>query len=160
MASTTLDWETRQALALFAADLRRVFGNRLLSICAYGLQHHPDGDTRTIVLVDRLTFDDLAACVPLARKWDGLGLAVPLLLEEHEFIRTLDVFPLEYGDIIAHHVVIAGSDPRRLANAAATPELRAGSMPCHGVETLRRIPCTAYQPPDSLQPESAPFSPC
>ena len=111
MASTTLNLETRQALALFTADLRRVFGNRLLSICAYGLQHNPDGDTRTIVLVDRLTFDDLAACVPLARRWDALGLAVPLLLEEHEFIRTLDVFPLEYGDILAHHIVVEGTDP-------------------------------------------------
>ena len=29
----------------------------------------------------------------------------------HEFERTLDVFPLEYGDIIADHVVIVGDDP-------------------------------------------------
>ena len=111
MASATLSSEKRQSLAVLAADLRRVFGNRLLSICAYGLQHNPDGDTHTLVLVDRLTWEDLAACVPLAAAWNARGLEVPLLLEEHEFTRTLDVFPLEYGDILAHHVLIEGTDP-------------------------------------------------
>jgi hypothetical protein len=36
---------------------------------------------------------------------------VPLVLTRHEFIRTLDVFPLEYGDIIASHVRLFGDDP-------------------------------------------------
>jgi hypothetical protein len=111
MPPVTLSPEKRQALGLLAADLRRVFGNRLLSICAYGLEHDPDGDTHTLVLVDRLTFEDLVDCVPLARGWHAQGVEVPLLLEEHEFMRTLDVFPLEYGDILAHHVVIEGTDP-------------------------------------------------
>jgi hypothetical protein len=111
MASAGLSGGKRQSLAVLAADLRRIFANRLLSICAYGLDQNSDGDTHTIVLVDRLTFDDLAACVPLSRGWAARGLAVPLVLEEHEFLRTLDVFPLEYGDILAHHVVIEGSDP-------------------------------------------------
>lgn len=113
MASATLPPQTRASLQVLAADLRRIFGNRLLSICAYGLEHGDDNDTHSIVLVDRLTFEDLAACAPLTRGWDARGLAVPLLLEEHEFVRTLDVFPLEYGDIIAHHVVIEGNDPFR-----------------------------------------------
>ncbi len=36
---------------------------------------------------------------------------MPLLLERDEFRRTLDVFPLEYGEIIASHVVVLGDDP-------------------------------------------------
>ena len=103
----------RAALEVLAAGLRRVFGNRLLSVCGYGTDDKTDFDTHSIALVDSLTFEDLAACVPLAREWDRLGLAVPLLLEEHEFTRTLDVFPLEYGEIIANHVVIHGDDPFR-----------------------------------------------
>jgi hypothetical protein len=43
--------------------------------------------------------------------WRRRALAVPLLLEHEEFFRTLDVFPLEYGDIIASHVVMAGPVP-------------------------------------------------
>jgi hypothetical protein len=103
--------QRRTALEGLAADLRRVFGNRLLSVCAYGLERTGENETHSIALVDTLRFEDLAACVPLARGWDARGLAVPLLLEEHEFLRTLDVFPIEYGDIIAHHVVISGTNP-------------------------------------------------
>jgi hypothetical protein len=110
MASATLSPERRASLGMLADDLQRVFGQRLLSVCAYGLEH--DGnDTHSIALVDRLSFEDLAACAPLVRGWSARRLAVPLILEEHEFIRTLDLFPLEYGAIIAHHVVVHGQDP-------------------------------------------------
>ena len=110
MAAATLSPARRTALESLATDLRRIFGNRLYSLCAYG-QPADDVETRSIALVDRLAFEDLAACVPLARTWDGLGLAVPLILERDEFARTLDVFPLEYGEIIAHHVHVYGDDP-------------------------------------------------
>ena len=109
MASATLSTAARPALERMAADLRRVFGNRLHAVCAYGA-FTPDTDTRSIVLVDRLAFEDLGACVPLARRWDDDGLAVPLILDRDEFTRTLDVFPLEYGEIIASHVLIHGDD--------------------------------------------------
>jgi hypothetical protein len=49
--------------------------------------------------------------VPIITSWRRRGLAVPLLLSQDEFNRTLDVFPLEYGDIIARHVVVYGRDP-------------------------------------------------
>ena len=111
MSHPTLRPDGRAALEALTADLRRVFGNRLLSVSAYGLTEDPDADLRSIVLVDRLAFEDIAACVPLAARWNDRGLAVPLLLERDEFTRSLDVFPLEYGDIIAHHVLIHGRDP-------------------------------------------------
>ncbi len=66
---------------------------------------------RTLGLVDRVTFEDLARAVPFAAEWHRRGLGVPLLLSTHEFARTLDVFPLEYGNIIASHVVIVGDNP-------------------------------------------------
>ena len=43
--------------------------------------------------------------------WHDAGLATPLLLAAHEFGRSLDAFPLEFGAILADHVVVAGSDP-------------------------------------------------
>jgi hypothetical protein len=101
-----------QTLEGLAADLRRVFGERLRSVVAYGIAERRDDDPLSaLALVDRLTFEDLAACAPLARDWRRHGLNVPLLLEREEFLRTLDVFPLEYGDIIARHLVIAGEPP-------------------------------------------------
>jgi hypothetical protein len=111
MASATLSPARRAALDALSADLQRVFGQRLQSICAYALENRNESDTHTIVFVDHLSFEDLAACVPYSKTWATKGLAVPLLLEEREFSRSLDVFPLEYGDIIAHHLVVYGADP-------------------------------------------------
>jgi hypothetical protein len=111
MASGTLSPTGRAALETLAADLQRIFGNRLHSVCAYGAGTGDDEEIHSIALVDRLSFEDLAACVPLARGWTNRGLAVPLILERDEFARTLDVFPLEYGEIIASHLPVYGEDP-------------------------------------------------
>jgi len=103
----------RTALDALVIDLRTIFGSRLLSLVAYGLSGRDSDDdvVRTLALVEQLTFDDLSRAAPLTSDWQRRGLAVPLLLSTHEFNRTLDVFPLEYGSIIADHVVIVGSPP-------------------------------------------------
>lgn len=109
MASATLSPAARTSLERMTADLRRVFGNRLQAVCAYGT-FAPDAAIRSVVLAERLAFEDFGACVPLAGRWDDEGLAVPLILDRDEFVRSLDVFPLEYGEIIATHVLIYGED--------------------------------------------------
>ncbi len=113
MDTVSLSGEERAALDGLAGELGRVFGARLRSVAAYGLET-PTAHPRllhSLALVDRLAFDDLVRCLPLAAGWRKRSLAVPLILELEEFLRTLDVFPLEYGDIIAHHVIIAGTNP-------------------------------------------------
>ena len=100
----------RADLEALVSDLRTIFGARLHSVVAYGLAGLP-GDARTLALTERVTFEDLARAVPLTAAWQRRGLAVPLILSRHEFERSLDVFPLEYGNLIASHVVIAGEDP-------------------------------------------------
>ena len=97
------------ALKPLAADLQRIFGTRLLSLVAYGPPDHPDG-AHTLALVDRLDFQDLTACAPRTSDWRRAGAAVPLLLSREEFLRTLDVFPVEYGSIIANHQLVAGQN--------------------------------------------------
>lgn len=106
------------SVRLLAADLQRIFGDRLQSLVAYGDLDGGDGPggrdadgVHTLALVTALTFEDLAACAPLAAGWQKAGLAVPLLLGREEFLRTLDVFPAEYGGIIARHVVVLGTNP-------------------------------------------------
>jgi hypothetical protein len=91
------------------ADLQRIFGARLQSLVTYGATDDPDG-LHTLALVEHLTFQDLAACAPQSAQWRRAGAAVPLLLTRDEFLRTLDVFPVEYGEIIQNHVLIAGRD--------------------------------------------------
>jgi hypothetical protein len=91
-------------------DLQRLFGARLQSIVAYGDGDDPEG-LHTLALVESLTFQDLAACAPLVGGWHKARLAVPLILSRNEFARTLDVFPIEYGGIIARHTVVLGENP-------------------------------------------------
>ena len=103
----------RAALDALVDDLERLFGARLGSVLAYGLERGDNDDDllNALALVEAITFDDLSRMVPLAPAWRKAGLAIPLVLTKHEFIRTLDVFPLEYGNIIASHIVVAGENP-------------------------------------------------
>lgn len=121
MDSPSLASDERRALAALASDLGRVFGPRFHSLAAYGLNIPAEPRlVHSIALVERLGFDDLTQCAPLVSTWRRGSLAVPLILEREEFLRTLDVFPLEYGDIIAHHVLVAGSD--LFAGARVSPD--------------------------------------
>ena len=127
MDSVSLTTDERAALDGLAAELRRVFGTRLQSVAAYGLEAQAASPRllHSLALVERLSFADLAACVPLAAGWRRRSLAVPLILEREEFLRTLDVFPLEYGDIIANHVLVAGANPFTAARIAPADVRRA-----------------------------------
>jgi hypothetical protein len=110
--SASLTPSERAALDALVADLHGVFGARLGSVVAYGLDGTDRSDgLHALVLVDGLTFQDLSRMAPLARGWRKAGLATPLVLTRHEFLRTLDVFPLEYGNIIASHVLLEGPNP-------------------------------------------------
>jgi len=102
-------------------DLRDIFGSRLQSFVVYG-QHAPTPadhpghhDAHPLVhalaIVETLTADDLRACAQRVTAWHDEGIATPLLMASHEFARSLDVFPLEFGAIIADHSVVSGPDP-------------------------------------------------
>jgi hypothetical protein len=96
-------------------DLRRVFGNRLRAVVAYGAraEGHGNASLRCLALVESLSPSDLAACAGHARTWEKNGLGIPLVLPEDEFRRSLDAFPLEYGEIIRSHRRVYGDDPFR-----------------------------------------------
>jgi hypothetical protein len=90
-------------------DLQRIFGNRLEAIVSYGWRQQ--GPIPTLALVQSLTFEDLNACAERARAWRRAGAAIPLLLTRADFARSLDAFPIEYGEIISRHEVLLGDDP-------------------------------------------------
>jgi hypothetical protein len=117
--------ERRSSLQALASDLRRVFGQRLYSVVAYDAAPGPAEELYTLALVASLTFEDLASCASAADHWQRLGLAVPLILSRDEFSRSLDVFPLEYGEIIARHLVIVGDNPFDGVSVAETDLRRA-----------------------------------
>ena len=103
----------RQRAGVLVADLQRVFRDRLRSVVAYGSQVDGAGDAplTCLALVASLTHEDLEACARLAPNWRRQQLATPLVLPEQEFRRSLDAFPLEYGEIIRAHERVFGTDP-------------------------------------------------
>jgi hypothetical protein len=104
-------WES--AALRLVSDLRDTFSERLRSVVAYG--PHLDGDTRApltcLALVTELTLTDLESCARRAGHWERQGIGTPLILPQGEFFRSLDAFPLEYGEIIRAHQRVFGGDP-------------------------------------------------
>src|SRR5689334_11254597 len=102
---------TSDAVHLLDRNLHEIFGARLRSLIVYGAASgghakddghgHDEPATRTLAVVERMTRDDLAACARRLADWHARGLATPLLVAAHEFDRSLDAFPLEFGAILA-----------------------------------------------------------
>lgn len=114
-------------------ELRGIFGTRLQSLVVYGLKsatgsaaadltarahtvaHHHDTDDSalvdTLAVVESLSADDLRACTARVASWHASGLATPLLVSVHEFARSLDAFPFEFGAILSDHIVVSGRNP-------------------------------------------------
>src|SRR5262245_53258839 len=93
-------------------DLGGIFRGRLLSIVVYGGQ--VDGNAtaplQALALVSSLTAPDLAACAHLSAEWARGGIGTPLILPDAEFRTSLDVFPLEFGEIVRAHTLVYGPD--------------------------------------------------
>src|SRR6185436_5700168 len=120
--------QTSTAVQTLEKELRGIFGDRLQSLVAYGERarqsaahathggghgHGDDEDegVRTLATVATVTGSDLRACANRVAAWHEAGLATPLVMATHEFERSLDAFPLEFGAIIADHTVVAGKNP-------------------------------------------------
>jgi hypothetical protein len=107
----TSTWKA--AAESLASDLRGVFNDRLRSVVAYG--PHLEGDAGALLtcmaLVSNLTSEDLEGCAKLSSRWGRSNVATPLILPESEFRRSLDAFPLEYGEIIRAHERVFGDNP-------------------------------------------------
>jgi hypothetical protein len=119
--------EIADSVSALERDLRDIFGGRLQSLVVYETHSHDQSGqakhahahsharevpvTRTMAIVDSLTAEDLRACGERVEKWHAAHLATPLLLAAHEFADSLDAFPLEFGAIIADHVVASGKSP-------------------------------------------------
>jgi hypothetical protein len=114
-----------QVAARLADDLASIFGARLRAVLVFGTHARPHPRTvkapvQTLALVETLSYADLAAGAERSERWQSQGLDMPLLMPASEFRQSLDAFPVEYGDIIAHHILVRGEDP--FAGLAVAPQ--------------------------------------
>lgn len=89
-------------------DLKDIFGTRLEAFVTYAPTVSP---APSLALVTSLDLTDLGACAARVRRWRQSGAATPVVLTRREFARSLDAFPVEFGEIITHHETLHGQDP-------------------------------------------------
>lgn len=106
--------------SLVLADLQGIFGARLDAFVTYAPSVSPQP---SLALVHSLELTDLTACAGRVMRWQAAGAATPVVLTRQEFARSLDVFPVEFGEIIASHETHFGTDPFA-GLAVATGDLR------------------------------------
>jgi hypothetical protein len=97
-------------------DLQTIFGGRLEAFVVYAPEHTP---RPSLAIVQSLELPDLTACAARAARWQRNGAATPVVLTRREFARSLDAFPVEFGEIIDSHETLFGADP--FAGLAVAP---------------------------------------
>jgi hypothetical protein len=90
------------------ADLHTIFGTRLEALVVYAPTHSP---RPSLAIVHSLELADLSSCAARAARWRRAGAATPVVLTRREFARSLDAFPVEFGEIIDTHETLFGDDP-------------------------------------------------
>ena len=104
------------ALEKIVGALNEALGDRLQSIVLYGSAARGDfqkatSDINLLVVIEKLDPESLAALSPSMAKWRRDGQPFPRLFTPELIAESTDVFPIEYLDIRAHHVVLYGRDP-------------------------------------------------
>jgi predicted nucleotidyltransferase len=100
----------------FADRLAATYGEGLVAVVLYGSAARGDyrpgvSDLNLLVVLRHADAVTLHRASALAREWAEAGNPPPLIMSESEWASSADVFPIEYSDMKAHHVVLRGLDP-------------------------------------------------
>jgi hypothetical protein len=101
-------------------ELKQLYEERLVSVCVYGSSVFSDADTGkpgphtpdinvTVILTD-ITATDLEKASSVSKWWETVGHCLPVFFSEAEWLRSADVFALEYADIRDNHHLVYGKD--------------------------------------------------
>jgi len=98
------------------AQLKSAYGDTLRSVVLYGSavagEHiEKKSDYNTLVILDSVPLDRLAAVGAVLKAWGENGNPPPMMFTEAEWRSSADVFPMEYADILERHKVLYGADP-------------------------------------------------
>lgn len=96
-------------------DIKEIFNQRLTSIILYGSaasdSYNPKtSDINLIVVLDTLQAVDLKNAFPVIKKWLKTKNPAPLFMDKQEWCNSIDVYSIEYSDIIEKHKIIYGED--------------------------------------------------
>ena len=108
--------EVRQTLKSYLIQLRKQLGTHLEAIIVYGSLARGEfvvgrSNINILLVVKECSRHILTSCGTLQRRWAKEGIVAPLLVTEEDLKQSFDLFPLEYGEIKEHHVLLEGQDP-------------------------------------------------
>lgn len=97
-------------------QLELAYGGELRAVVLYGSaaagEHNPKrSNYNLLVIVETLPLDRLRAAAAVARAWSESGNPPPLTLTTAEWRSSVDIFPMEYADILERHRVLFGVPP-------------------------------------------------
>lgn len=99
----------------FARELETVYGEQLVSVVLYGSaargEQRAGSDLNILVLLRAAGPEALRLGSAAASRWAAAGNPPPLILSHDEWMRSADVFAIEYADMIDAHRTLAGEDP-------------------------------------------------
>lgn len=100
-------------------ELQQLFENRLVSVCVYGSAVFQEElppvkekyrNINVLVILEQMELSDLERASSAGKWWEKEGHSLPMFLSEEEWLRSGDVFALEYADIRDNHYLAYGKD--------------------------------------------------
>jgi hypothetical protein len=116
-----LDPKSATAVDRFAAEVRGLLGEDLLSVALYGSAAGQDfvagtSDINTVVVVTAVNFSHLQRLAERLPAWRKGHFATPMIIDREFLAGAVDSLPMELYDIKEQHRLLWGADPfERLA---------------------------------------------
>jgi hypothetical protein len=113
---THLPSDVRQTLRAYVKETSQLFGPTLEAILLYGsavgLEFLPErSNINLLIVLQKYETAALEKYAATHKRWSREHIVVPLFVTVQELRDSLDLFPLEYGEIKEHHILLAGRDP-------------------------------------------------
>ena len=110
----------KEALNGLVADLRAAHGDKLASIVLYGSAAAGDhielrSDYNLLIVLNKITPEDLRQAQAPMREWQRLGHPLPVYFTVEELSDAADVFPIEFHQMANARLVLYGHDPFEFA---------------------------------------------
>lgn len=115
MPKTHSPFDSRDTASLgrFDEELHEIYGEVLQTVIVTGeaaSESYRPGLTplQTVVILSELTAAALRAARPSLKRWARWRIPTPLFFDPAYIEGALDTFPLEFQEIVDHHVVLSG----------------------------------------------------
>ena len=100
---------------ILTEEVKKIYKDDLRAVILYGSAAAGDSvktsDYNVLIVLERVNADVLTALTELCTRWVKDGNPAPLLFGRENLLRSGDVFPVEFSDIMQTHRLLYGDNP-------------------------------------------------